>query len=86
MRKKFHLTIVFVSNITLFHTDTLLEFDTILSYLEYSLLLRRKYFTYSCLCNNGKYLLLLQILRDIRHGLMNMGRDGVRGPFGGKFI
>ncbi|XP_072939920.1 uncharacterized protein SKIP isoform X8 [Epargyreus clarus] len=24
-----------------------------------------------------------EILRDIRHGLMNMGRDGVRGPFGG---
>ncbi|XP_073943200.1 uncharacterized protein isoform X9 [Choristoneura fumiferana] len=23
-----------------------------------------------------------EILRDIRHGLMNMGRDGVRGPFG----
>ncbi|XP_072939917.1 uncharacterized protein SKIP isoform X5 [Epargyreus clarus] len=23
-----------------------------------------------------------RILRDIRHGLMNMGRDGVRGPFG----
>lgn len=28
-------------------------------------------------------LVLFQILRDIRHGLMNMGRDGVRGPFGG---
>ncbi|XP_050667546.1 uncharacterized protein LOC126967146 isoform X6 [Leptidea sinapis] len=24
-----------------------------------------------------------EILRDIRHGLMNMGREGVRGPFGG---
>ncbi|XP_047509888.1 uncharacterized protein LOC125052882 isoform X5 [Pieris napi] len=24
-----------------------------------------------------------EILRDIRHGLINMGRDGVRGPFGG---
>ncbi|XP_068631151.1 uncharacterized protein SKIP isoform X6 [Battus philenor] len=24
-----------------------------------------------------------EILRDIRHGLMNMGRDGIRGPFGG---
>ncbi|XP_049870065.1 uncharacterized protein LOC126369608 isoform X8 [Pectinophora gossypiella] len=24
-----------------------------------------------------------EILRDIRQGLMNMGRDGVRGPFGG---
>ncbi|XP_068631148.1 SAM and SH3 domain-containing protein 1 isoform X3 [Battus philenor] len=23
-----------------------------------------------------------EILRDIRHGLMNMGRDGIRGPFG----